>query len=120
MDDGLDWKQITFENAKSLSKLTILVEQTSRDVGKLAKHEAKIDRLITQNGEIKEAIGSIRDGINNDKKKLKWVYTIATYPKLSLAFVLGSYTFAISDVRDAIGIQLQPLINFIKLIKDIL
>jgi len=120
MNSELNWEQITFENARSLSKLTVLVEQTSKDVSRLAKHEAKIDRLITQNGEIKDAIGEIKDRIDEDKKKLRLAYFIADYPRASLALLVSAWALTFYEVRAAIGVQLEPVINFIKLIKGLL
>ena len=119
MNDDIDWKQITFDNSNQIAKILTILEANSKDIGKLIRHEAKIDRVITQNNEIKEDITNIRNQISNDKKKLKWLYVIAEYPKISFALALSTYIFAMKDVRDAIGIELKPLISTVTWIKGL-
>ena len=112
--------QMTVDNALAIATLTEVSKRTSEDIDKLIKHTDKFHQMQQEHSTILGKIGHLENTVSIDKRKLKWIYAIAEYPKISISIAVTTYMFALKDVRDAVGVQLQPLISFIMMAKDII
>ena len=118
--DTEKYKQMTFENSLAIAQLIEISKRTSEDIDKMIKHSEKLNNISIEQSKILGRVGHLENVVSNDKKKIKLVYSIMEYPKASFSLFVGAWSLTFYEVRAAIGIQLQPLVDMITYIKGVL
>lgn len=112
--------EMTVENAVAIGKLIEISKRTSEDIDRMIKHSEKLDKLSQEHSTILGRVGHLETTVTRDRGKLKYLYTITDYPKSSVALLVSAWLTTFYEVRHAVGIQLQPLVDAINYIKEII
>ncbi len=86
---------LVFANATAIARLTEMVKETTEDVDKLTVHSESMQPCKAK-----------VDTLNKKMDQLSFILLMARYPRLLLTGLLGSYLFAIKDVRDVVLLSL--------------